>query len=89
MMLTIEALYDGKVFLPLMPISLKPDTHVRIAVLPHEEKTESFLNTARSLQLNGPPDWSEKLDEYLYGGICALQKPDFSKKSGFSANFRS
>lgn len=71
-MLTIEALYDGKVFLPLIPLSLKPDTHVRISVLPHDEKNESFLNTARSLQLDGPPDWSEKLDEYLYGG----KRPD-------------
>ena len=64
-MLTIEALYDGKVFLPLMPLSLKPDTHVRISVLPHDGKTESFLNTARSLQLDGPPDWSEKRNHLL------------------------
>ena len=27
----------------------------------------SFLRTARSLGLSGPPDWSENLDNYLYG----------------------
>ncbi|QTA83460.1 UPF0165 [Desulfonema limicola] len=68
MTLTIEAVYDGKVFLPVSPLSLRPDTRVRISVTPHNTKSESFLDTARSLQLDGPPDWSEKLDEYLYGG---------------------
>jgi hypothetical protein len=27
----------------------------------------SFLQTARSLDLQGPPDWASKLDDYLYG----------------------
>ena len=27
----------------------------------------SFLDTARSLNLEGPPDWSDRLEEYLYG----------------------
>ena len=27
----------------------------------------SFLETAESLQLDGPSDWSENLDKYLYG----------------------
>jgi hypothetical protein len=26
----------------------------------------SFLETARSLNLDGPPDWSSRLEEYLY-----------------------
>ena len=68
MTLTIEAIYDGKVFLPVIPIAIKPDTRVRISVTACDTKPESFLNTARSLQLDGPPDWSEKLNEYLYGG---------------------
>ncbi|QTA78748.1 Uncharacterized protein dnl_09800 [Desulfonema limicola] len=72
MTLTIEAVYDGKAFLPVTPLSMKPDTRVRISVTSHSTKPESFLDTARSLQLDGPPDWSEKLDEYLYGG----KKPD-------------
>lgn len=28
----------------------------------------SFLKVAMSLNLEGPPDWSENLDEYLYHG---------------------
>jgi hypothetical protein len=27
----------------------------------------SFLDTALSLRLAGPPDWSDNLDDYLYG----------------------
>lgn len=27
----------------------------------------SFVQTARSLKLDGPADWSENLDAYLYG----------------------
>jgi len=68
MTIAIEAIYDGKNFLPVTPPALKPDTRAKIIVTPHETKSASFLNTARSLNLDGPPDWSEKLDEYLYGG---------------------
>jgi hypothetical protein len=32
-----------------------------------EETAGSFLRTARALNLDGPPDWSTNLDEYLYG----------------------
>lgn len=31
------------------------------------QKACSFLQTARSLQLDGPPDWSVKVDQQLYG----------------------
>jgi hypothetical protein len=27
----------------------------------------SFIDTALALDLDGPPDWSENLEEYLYG----------------------
>ena len=30
-------------------------------------KPGSFLDTALTLRLEGPPDWSENLDDYLYG----------------------
>jgi predicted DNA-binding antitoxin AbrB/MazE fold protein len=68
MTLTIDAVYDGKVFLPSEPISLRPNTHVRIFVVAEGEGSVSFFDVAQSLDLNGPPDWSSKLDEYLYGG---------------------
>jgi hypothetical protein len=69
MPLTIEAVFDGKAFLPVTPVAIKPNTRVRISVDAQDEQAPtSFLKTARSLKLDGPPDWAEKLDEYLYGG---------------------
>ena len=67
----IEALYDGKVFRPTRPIALAPNTRVRITIEslpPAERAAPSFLRTARALELEGPPDWSENVDGYLYGG---------------------
>lgn len=70
MTITIDAVFDGKVFLPVKPIRLEPNTHVRIVVETEPETTSSlsFLDVAESLELEGPPDWSINLDEYLYGG---------------------
>ena len=31
------------------------------------EKTLSFLDTAASLNLEGPSDWSERFEDYLHG----------------------
>jgi len=67
---TIEAVFDGEVLRPQEPLELQPNTKVRITI---EESTttklnpKSFLQTARSLNLEGPPDWSERIEEYLYG----------------------
>ena len=69
MVKTIEATYDGAVFLPAEPIKLEPNTRVRITVevpVPSTEKTMSFLDTARTLDLNGPRDWSLNFHQYLY-----------------------
>jgi predicted DNA-binding antitoxin AbrB/MazE fold protein len=66
----IEAIYDGKVLHPNDPLTLKPNTRVRLTIeimQSTKEKALSFLNTARSLSLEGPPDWAEHLDAYLYG----------------------
>ncbi len=30
----------------------------------------SFLQVACSLEVEGPPDWSENIDDYLYGEKC-------------------
>ncbi|MFN8489776.1 MAG: hypothetical protein U0350_19480 [Caldilineaceae bacterium] len=70
MTLTIDAIFDGKAFLPVKPLRLEPNTHVRIVVETEPEQNEplSFLDVAASLELEGPPDWSINLDEYLYGG---------------------
>ena len=70
MVKTIEAVFDGAVFRPSEPIPLKPDTRVQITIesaLPVAEEGLSFLQIARTLNLEGPADWSTNLEEYLYG----------------------
>jgi predicted DNA-binding antitoxin AbrB/MazE fold protein len=66
---TIEAVYDGHVLLPQESLPLEANTRVRITVetLPPTGPLKSFLQTARSLQLEGPSDWSSNVDSYLYG----------------------
>jgi predicted DNA-binding antitoxin AbrB/MazE fold protein len=69
MVKVVDALFDGKVFHPLEPVALEPNTQVKLQVefVPGNKKAvKSFLQTARSLNLDGPPDWSENLDHYLY-----------------------
>jgi hypothetical protein len=70
MVKTIEAMFDGTVFLPTEPIQIEPNTRVRITVetpAPAAEEPASFLDTARSLNLKGPRDWSANFHKYLYG----------------------
>jgi predicted DNA-binding antitoxin AbrB/MazE fold protein len=67
---TLHAIYDGKVFKPEKPLNLEPNIRVRITIETSHGKTiqrRSFLQTARSLKLEGPPDWSVHLEDYLYG----------------------
>ena len=71
MVKTIEAVFDGKVLHPEAPLTLEPNTRVRITietVEPSSGEVVSFLDTARSLNLDGPPDWAVNIDNYLYGG---------------------
>lgn len=72
MSVTIEAVFDGKVFLPTQPITLKANTRVQISVITNEQPV-SFLDVAESLALDGPPDWSLQLDECLYNRIKASE----------------
>ena len=65
MVKTIEAVFDGKVLHPEDPLALQPNTRVRITietVEPATAKAASFLRTARSLNLDGPPDWATNLE---------------------------
>jgi len=66
---TIEAVFDGNTLRPDEPLELAPNTRVRLTIeLPSSTETPpSFLRTARSLELDGPADWSANLEEYLYG----------------------
>ena len=67
----LEAVFDGIALQPDVPLNLVAGTRVRIiveSVLPNEVKlNKTFLKTAQSLQLQGEPNWSEKIDQYLYG----------------------
>lgn len=67
---TLEAIFDGKVLRPDEPIELEPNTRVRLTIESldtSEKQPKSFLQTALALNLQGPSDWSARLDEYLYG----------------------
>jgi hypothetical protein len=67
---TIAAIFDGTAFLPTEPVPLQPNTHVRITIestQPPADGEVSFLDVARTLNLDGPPDWAANLEEYLYG----------------------
>ena len=67
---TLEAIFDGEVLRPDKPLELEPNTRVIItieSVPPTSHKPRSFLRTARSLNLEGPSDWSTRIDDYLYG----------------------
>jgi predicted DNA-binding antitoxin AbrB/MazE fold protein len=67
---TVQAVFDGEVFRPTEEVDLEPNTRVRITIEESDApktKAYSFLDTAASLNLEGPPDWSERIDEYLYG----------------------
>ena len=61
---TLEAVFDGTVLWPQQPLALPPQTRVWItidtsALMP--TVAPSFLRVARSLQLQGPADWSDVL----------------------------
>jgi predicted DNA-binding antitoxin AbrB/MazE fold protein len=69
MSITIDLIYDGMTFRPEGPVDLEPNTRVRVTIESTEAvvpKKRSFLQTARALKLDGPPDWSARLEEYLY-----------------------
>ena len=67
---TLEAIFDGKALQPEKPLDLQRNTRVRITIETDELNNaapRSFLRTARELKLEGPSDWAEKIDSYLYG----------------------
>ncbi|MDB9311854.1 hypothetical protein PN462_01980 [Spirulina sp. CS-785/01] len=70
----LNAIFDGQSLQLESPLNLEAGTRVKIIVetiLPQESQPNSFLKTAQSLQLQGNPDWSEKVDQYLYGDIVS------------------
>jgi predicted DNA-binding antitoxin AbrB/MazE fold protein len=76
---TIEATFDGEVFRPCQPVSLEPNTTVRLTIeqpLPKLGEPYSFLKYAMTLNLEGPPDWSANVDKYLYGNLHEEEEED-------------
>jgi hypothetical protein len=69
MRVKLNAIFDGKVLLPEEDIDLKSNTRVSVIIESPEieKKPLSFLDTARRLELDGPSDWSVRLEEYLCG----------------------
>ncbi len=71
MLQELDAVFDGTAFQLEAPLNLAAGARVRIvveSVLPSNVKLpKTFLKTAQSLELQGQPDWSEKIDQYLYG----------------------
>lgn len=70
MAITINAEYDGTAFIPIDTVVLKKNTKYRLII---EETTEEKNLTAWDVlqshigSIDGPEDWSENLDHYLYG----------------------
>ncbi len=67
---TLFATFDGEVLRPEEPVSLAPNTRVRVTIETTEARetsAASFLRTAQGLNLQGPADWSARIEEYLYG----------------------
>jgi hypothetical protein len=68
MIQTLDALFDGTTLVPEEPLIIKSGIRVRIIVeslLPDVQPTpRSFLQTAKSLKLQGKPNWSESIDLY-------------------------
>ncbi len=73
MLQELEAIFDGTALQPEVPLNLAVGTRVRIivesvdVVSDEVKQPKTFLETARSLELQGEPDWSERIDQYLYG----------------------
>jgi hypothetical protein len=68
---SFEAVYDGTSLRLSQPLELPVNTVVRVTIEPCRQPSGekySFLDVAMNANLQGPADWSQKLDEYLYGG---------------------
>jgi len=66
MIKTLETVFDGKVFHPIEPLALAANTHIWVTIdtaAIAENTPYSFLKTARSLNLDGPPDWVTRLKD--------------------------
>ena len=65
----IHAVYDGRTLHPQEPLPFPPNTRLRVVVEEPPTGTQqlSFVDVVGSLNLEGPTDWSENLEDYLNG----------------------
>jgi hypothetical protein len=71
----INGTYDGRAIHPDEPLPLARNTRITITVHAEEPREEgdddvgatTFFAVARSLSIEGPTDWSARIDHYLYG----------------------
>ncbi|MDQ3606146.1 MAG: hypothetical protein M3418_08205 [Gemmatimonadota bacterium] len=67
---TLFATFDGEVLRPEEPVALAPNTRVRLTIETtevNETSSASFLRTSQALNLQGPADWSARIEDYLDG----------------------
>ena len=72
---TLYLTYDGETLRSDEPLELEAGTRIKVtveAINPTEPtgKPYSFFENALNMNLDGPPDWSARLDDYLYGEPC-------------------
>jgi hypothetical protein len=63
MTVVLEATFDGEVFRPVTAVDLPINTRVQVMV--EKPSITSFLDVAEALKLEGPSDWSVRVDDYL------------------------
>jgi Protein of unknown function DUF104 len=62
----LEATFDGEVFRPVGTVKLAANTKVQLVIqTASDQSSVSFLDVAEQLQLEGPSDWSLRVDDYL------------------------
>jgi hypothetical protein len=67
---TLHAHFDGKVLRPEGPLDLKPNVRYRITIEDEESIAKQSIWEVLSEfsgKIDGPKDWSEEHDNYLYG----------------------
>jgi hypothetical protein len=65
---TLEATFDGTSLNFNEALDLEPNTVVRVTIETLSPNPPAdFISVCLAANLDGPPDWSENLEEYLYG----------------------
>jgi hypothetical protein len=69
---TLHVTFDGKVLRPEEPVDLEPNAHYIVTIEREEVSSEQNQNLWDVLNnltgaVEGPEDWSQEHDHYLYG----------------------